>query len=91
MDWVFYNATGGEIILSGGDGAEAQHRAGQPIPWEDAQPGDLAFYPEYSHVGIVVGRAPDGGLLICHCAAGIGEVAITGEMGFAEIVRSKYS
>ena len=43
----------------------------------DAQPGDLAFYPDDSHVGIVVGRREDGKLLVCHCSSGQNNVVVT--------------
>ena len=32
--------------------------------WDEALPGDLVFYPEDSHVGIVGGRDESGNLLI---------------------------
>ena len=42
-----------------------------------AQPGDLAFYPDDSHIGIIVGRNEAGKLLVCHCASGQNNVVIT--------------
>ena len=48
-----------------------------PVSLADAQPGDLAFYPDDSHVGIVVGRREDGKLLICHCSSGQNNVVVT--------------
>lgn len=33
-----------------------QHSYCTDISWEDARPGDLVFYPDNSHVGIVGGR-----------------------------------
>ena len=70
VDWVFYNATGGQYIIGHGGGASAQHSYCTPISWSDAKPGDLVFYPGDSHVGIVGGRDANGGLLIIHCASG---------------------
>ena len=55
MDWIFYNITGGEYILGRGGGATAQHSYCMPVFQAEAQPGDPAFYPYDSHVGIVVG------------------------------------
>lgn len=77
MDWVFYNITDGEYILGRGGGATAQHSYCMPVSQADAQPGDLAFYPDDSHVGIVVGRREDGKLLICHCSSGQNNVVVT--------------
>ena len=77
MDWIFYNITGGEYILGRGGGATAQHSYCTPVSQADAQPGDLAFYPDDSHVGIVVGRREDGKLLICHCSSGQNNVVVT--------------
>lgn len=53
-------------------------------------PGDLVFYPEDSHVGIVSGRDENGNLLIIHCASGYNNVVITGTEGFTEIARPIY-
>ena len=77
MDWIFYNITGGEYILGRGGGATAQHSYCTPVSQADAQPGDLAFFPVDSHVGIVVGRREDGKLLICHCSSGQNNVVVT--------------
>ena len=48
MDWVFYNITGGEYVLGRGGGATAQHSYCTPVSQAEAQPGDLAFYPDDS-------------------------------------------
>lgn len=77
MDWVFYNITGGEYILGRGGGATAQHSYCTPVSQTEAQPGDLAFYPDDSHVGIVVGRREDGKLLVCHCSSSQNNVVVT--------------
>ena len=50
VDWVFYNITGGEYVIGHGGGAHAQHTYCTAISWEEAQPGDLVFYPEDSRV-----------------------------------------
>ena len=47
-----------------GGGAQSQHTYCTAIPWDKAQPGDLVFYPDDSHVGIVGGRDAAGNLLI---------------------------
>ena len=77
MDWIFYNITGGEYILGRGGGATAQHSYCMPVFQAEAQPGDPAFYPYDSHVGIVVGRREDGKLLICHCSSRQNNVVVT--------------
>lgn len=87
VDWVFYNITGGKYIIGHGGGAMAQHSYCIPILWSEAQPGDLVFYPEDVHVGIVGGRDEGGRLLIVHCASGANNVAITGTNGFTSIGR----
>lgn len=90
VDWVFYNATGGEYIIGHGGGASAQHSYCTAIAWDEALPGDLVFYPEDSHVGIVGGRDKNGNLLIIHCASGANNVVITGVDGFTSIGRPVY-
>ena len=90
VDWVFYNATGGGYIIGHGGGATAQHSYCTDISWADAQPGDLVFYPDNSHVGIVGGRDANGELLIIHCASGYNNVVITGMEGFTSVGRPMY-
>ena len=90
VDWVFYNATGGGYIIGHGGGAMSQHGYCTPISWDDALPGDLVFYPDDSHVGIVGGRDANGDLLIIHCASGHNNVVITGASGFTSIGRPMY-
>lgn len=89
VDWVFYNITDGEYILGRGGGASAQHSYCTPVSQAEAQPGDLAFYPDDSHVGIVVGRREDGKLLVCHCSSGQNNVVVTefAASGFAALGR----
>ena len=90
VDWVFYNATNGSYIIGHGGGATAQHSYCTDISWTDAQPGDLVFYPDNSHVGIVGGRDANGELLIIHCASGYNNVVVTGLEGFTSIARPDY-
>lgn len=89
-DWVFYNASGGEYILGHGGGAAAQHRYCERISWGEAQPGDLVFYPDDSHIGIVGLRDVTGNLLIIHCASGRNNVVITDSSGFMTVGRPLY-
>ena len=90
VDWVFYNQSGGSYVIGHGGGATMQHSHCTNISWADAQPGDLVFYPDNSHVGIVGGRDANGELLIIHCASGHNNVVITGKEGFTSISRPRY-
>ena len=90
VDWVFFNQSGGSYVIGHGGGATMQHSHCTNISWADAQPGDLVFYPDNSHVGIVGGRDANGDLLIIHCASGYNNVVITGLEGFASIGRPQY-
>lgn len=90
VDWVFYNATGGQYIIGHGGGATMQHSYCTDILWSNAQPGDLVFYPDNSHVGIVGGWDANGELLIIHCASSANNVVITGKEGFTSISRPRY-
>ena len=90
VDWVFYNQSGGQYVIGHGGGATAQHSYCTPIDWSDAQPGDLVFYPEDSHVGIVCGFDGSGNVLIIHCASSENNVVVTGKSGFPSIGRPEY-
>ena len=90
VDWVFYNQSGGSYVIGHGGGATMQHSYCTDIPWTDAQPGDLVFYPDNSHVGIVGGKDANGELLIIHCASGYNNVVVTGLEGFTSIGRPQY-
>ena len=90
VDWVFYNQSGGSYVIGHGGGATMQHSHCTNISWADAQPGDLVFYPDNSHVGIVGGRDANGELLIIHCASGYNNVVVTGLEGFTSISRPRY-
>lgn len=85
VDWAFYNATNGSYVIGHGGGAAMQHSYCTPVRWEDAQIGDLAFYPDDEHVGIVAGWDKDGSIQIVHCASSYNNVVITGKEGFAAV------
>lgn len=87
VDWTFYNATNGSYYPGRGGGAATQHSYCTNISWSEAQPGDLVFYPDDSHVGIVGGKDADGNLLIVHCSGGANGVVITGAAGFTSVAR----
>ena len=90
VDWVFFNQSDGSYVIGHGGGATMQHSHCTNISWADAQPGDLVFYPDNSHVGIVGGRDANGELLIIHCASGYNNVVITGKEGFTSVGRPQY-
>lgn len=90
VDWVFYNISGGSYIIGHGGGAHMQHTYCDPISWDEAIPGDLVFYPEDTHVGIVCGFDSGGNVQIIHCASGANNVVVTGKSGFTTIARPNY-
>lgn len=90
VDWAFYNATDGSYVIGHGGGAAMQHSYCTPVRWEDAQIGDLAFYPDDEHVGIVAGWDRDGSIQIVHCASSYNNVVITGKEGFVVVGRPVY-
>jgi cell wall-associated NlpC family hydrolase len=87
IDWIFNNSLG--YVIGHGGGVAMQHSYCKDISWDEAQPGDLAFYPDDSHVGIVVGRSDTGGILVAHCSSGHNNVVITdcAASGFTAIGR----
>lgn len=90
VDWVFYNVSGGSYVLGHGGGVTTQHVYCQDIPWDQAQPGDLIFYPDDSHAGIVGGWDDAGNMMVIHCASGLNNVVITVSSGFATVGRPYY-
>ena len=89
-DWVFYNASNRSYIIGHGGGAMMQHTYCEDIAWDDAQPGDLVFYPNDEHVGIIGGWDESGELLVIHCSSGANNVVITGTTGFVSVARPYY-
>lgn len=73
---------------------EAKELAGQTtseyISWSEVLPGDLAFYPGDSHVGIACGFDESGNVQIIHCASGANNVVVTGKSGFTTVGRPNY-
>lgn len=90
VDWVFYNVSGGEYVIGHGGGAMMQHTYCSAITWEEAMPGDLVFYPEDEHVGIVGGWDENGEILVIHCASSQNNVVITGRDGFIAAARPEF-
>ncbi|AFV01126.1 MULTISPECIES: NlpC/P60 family protein [unclassified Dehalobacter] len=93
--WVFANATENSDVADRiGFGTSSQYTACTAVSWNQAQPGDLAFYSDLSHVGIVVGKQ-NGELLIANCNARQNNVAVSSvsgasSSGFYTIGRPKF-
>ncbi|MFW5676839.1 MAG: C40 family peptidase [Acetivibrio ethanolgignens] len=88
VTWVFINAMGDPSYANViGHGARNQYGKYKKISWSEALPGDLVFYPDLGHVGIIAGKNEDGALLVVHCASSQNNVVITGLQGFTKIGR----
>ena len=88
VTWVFINATGDPSYVNViGHGARNQYGKCKKISWSEALPGDLVFYPDLGHVGIVAGKEYDGSLLVVHCASSQNNVVVTELEGFTKIRR----
>ncbi|MDD3164626.1 MAG: NlpC/P60 family protein [Oscillospiraceae bacterium] len=85
VDWVFYNSL--DCLISHGGNSYTQYAHCAPISWSQALPGDLAFYPDNSHVGVFVGTGRAGEALVIHCAAFQNNVVLTGRKGFTSMGR----
>lgn len=94
VTWAAVNAAGDADALSAiGNGARDQYSRCTSVVWEDAQPGDLAFFPDLSHVGIVVGFSEEGALEIVHCSRTLGGVVRSSDgaaIGFTLIGRPAF-
>ena len=83
VDWVFNNTFG--VVVGHGGGARSQYSYCRKISWAEAQPGDLVFYPDLGHVGIVAGYDGERNVLIVHCS--LNGVVVTGRVGFTLVGR----
>ena len=91
VTWVFINASGNSGAYSIiGDGTNAQRSNSTDVSWSNAQIGDLVFYPDLSHVGIVIGFDASGNAQIAHCASTPNNVVITGASGFTLVSRPSF-
>lgn len=91
VSWAAVNATGSKAAYAAmGEGVRAQYANCDSVLWDKAMPGDLAFFPDLSHVGIVVGRSADGTLRVVHCSKTYGGVVLSEDaalIGFTDIGR----
>lgn len=94
VTWAAVNAAGDAGALSAiGNGVRDQYSRCTPVAWEETQPGDLAFFPDLSHVGIVLGPTEAGTLEIVHCSKTLGGVVRSPDgagIGFALIGRPAF-
>ncbi len=58
-----------------GEGVRTQFALSRPT--QAPRPGDLAFFPDLSHVGVVLGRDRAGMVWVVHCSATLGGVVVT--------------
>ncbi len=94
VSWCAVNAAGDPAAFSAiGDGVRNQWSRCTGVAWADALPGDLAFFPDLSHVGIVAGRGENGALLVLHCSSSLGGVVCSPDgaaAGFSAIGRPQF-
>ena len=87
VTWSFINS--GFNASSIGHGTKGQIAKCSRISWSSAQAGDLAFYADLSHVGIVAGKDAAGNILVIHCSSGNNNVVITTNSGFGFAARPR--
>ena len=87
VTWSFINS--GYNASAIGHGTKGQIAKCSRISWSNAQAGDLAFYADLSHVGIVAGKDADGNILVIHCSSGRNNVVITTNSGFGFAARPR--
>lgn len=85
VTWSFINS--GYNASAIGHGTQGQIAKCSRISWSNAQAGDLAFYGDLSHVGIVAGKDAAGNILVIHCSSGGNNVVITTNSGFGFAAR----
>ncbi len=85
VTWSFINS--GFNASAIGHGTQGQIANCSRISWSNAQAGDLAFYGDLSHVGIIAGKDADGNILVIHCSSGNNNVVITTNSGFGFAAR----
>lgn len=82
VTWCFIQAAGtADIVPAIGHGTANQWPKTQGVAWEQALPGDLAFFAppggkKTNHVGIVVSNS-GGKIMVAHCSSSKNDVVIT--------------
>ena len=80
--WCFIQAAGtADIVPAIGHGTANQWPKTQGVAWEQAMPGDLAFFAppggkKTNHVGVVVSNT-GGTIMVAHCSSGRNDVVVT--------------
>lgn len=87
VTWSFINS--GFNASSIGHGTKGQIAKCSRISWSNAQAGDLAFYGDLSHVGIIAGKDASGNILVIHCSSSNNNVVITTSGGFGFAARPR--
>ena len=87
VTWNFINS--GFNASAIGHGTQGQIAKCSRISWSNAQAGDLAFYGDLSHVGIIAGKDAAGNILVIHCSSGGNNVVITTNSGFGFAARPR--
>ncbi len=90
VDWVFYNVSAQNYIIGQGGGVASQRAQCEEISWDEVLPGDLVFYSDDSHIGIVAGKDQLGNMQIIHCASAANNVVITGKENFEIVGRPNF-
>ena len=85
VTWSFINS--GFSANAIGHGTQGQIVKCSRISWSNAQAGDLAFYGDLSHVGIIAGKDTSGNILVIHCSSSNNNVVITTNGGFGFAAR----
>ena len=87
VTWSFINS--GFNASSIGHGTKGQIAKCSRISWSSAQAGDLSFYGDLSHVGIIAGKDASGNILVIHCSSSNNNVVITTNSGFGFATRPR--
>jgi cell wall-associated NlpC family hydrolase len=78
VTWAFCNAAGSadaaNIIKHG---TSNQYANSHKISWSELMPGDIVFFDFKSpHVGIIIGKKPNGSVVIAHCSSSRNNVVV---------------
>lgn len=87
VTWSFINSDFSANSI--GHGTQGQIAKCSRISWSNAQAGDLAFYGDLSHIGIIAGKDASGNILVIHCSSSNNNVVITTNGGFGFAARPR--